>query len=275
MSAAVASIRQHRDQLRTVALDEMTIDPNVQRKEGVDQRRVDKMAADFNPDALGVFILSQRSNGSLVVLDGMHRRAAGIAAAHTTYVDAKVYTGLTTAEEASLFLLYNDKKDPSAISKFHARVLAEDATAVEMYKVITANGWTVAQGDFTGCMSAINAAERVYTTSAGTLKRGHYGNILDVVLSVVTESWGHDSDATHGIVLQGLGQLYGRFQGDVDSKKLVSELQQTRPKALIGRAKNLTDSQGGTIPAALARILTSLHNKRRRSNLLPEWVWVR
>lgn len=275
MSTATTNVRSQRAKLETVWLDEMTIDQEVQRKEGVNQRQVDKMAANFEPDALGTFILSQRDNGTLVVLDGMHRRAAGIAAGYNAYVDAKVFSGLTVAEEASLFLLYNDKKDPSAVSKFHARVLSQDAEAVEMFQIISTNGWTIAQGDSNGYLSAVNAVERVYTTGAGTLKRGRYANILEVVLSVVTESWGHDSDATNGTVLQGLGQLYGRFQGDVDSKKLVSELQQTQPKILIGQSKLLTSAQGGTNSAALAKVVTGLHNKRRRTNLLPEWVWVR
>lgn len=39
--------------------------------------------------------------------------------------------------------------------------------------------------------------------------------------------------------------------------------------------KVLRDVQGGTVPAALAKILAGMHNKKRRTNLLPEWVWIR
>jgi hypothetical protein len=52
-------------------------------------------------------------------------------------------------------------------------------------------------------------------------------------------------------------------------------LADTRPGVLIGRSKALRDLQGGTIAAAMAKTLVGLYNKRRRTNLLPEWVWVR
>ncbi len=68
---------------KSVSLDAITVDPRVQRTEGPDQRRVDKMASAFNPDALGVLILSERADGTLVCLDGMHRLLAARQAGHT------------------------------------------------------------------------------------------------------------------------------------------------------------------------------------------------
>jgi len=56
---------------------------------------------------------------------------------------------------------------------------------------------------------------------------------------------------------------------------LVSEMQATRPGIVIGKAKALRDSQGGTLPAAAAKVLVGMHNRKRRTNLLPDWVWIR
>jgi len=87
---------------KSVSLDAVIVDQRVQRTEGPDQRRVDKMASTFNPDALGVLILSERKDGALVCLDGMHRYLSARKAGHTDLMESKVFTGLTLAEEASL-----------------------------------------------------------------------------------------------------------------------------------------------------------------------------
>jgi hypothetical protein len=72
-----------------------------------------------------------------------------------------------------------------------------------------------------------------------------------------------------------VAQIYGRFESGVDTKKLVTEMAQTRPDVLIGKARALAAVQGGTVPAAMAKILAGMHNSRRRTNVLPEWVWIR
>lgn len=259
---------------RTVLLDDITVDPKVQRDEGLDQRRVSKMSANFNPDALGVLIISQRRGGTLVCLDGAHRSAAARQAGWTKAMDAIVYTGLTLAEEASLFLLYNDKKDPSAISRFKARVIAEDPVAVDIDRIIKAHGWRVsAEKTLAGTLAAIDKAEGVYRHAGGTLPVGEHPEVLEGVLTIVTAAWEHDPKATHGTVLLGTAQLIGRFGKAADFKKLIDEMQRTRPGVLMGKARVLADLQGGTVSAGFAKILVGLHNNRRRTHLLPEWVW--
>lgn len=261
---------------RTVPLDEITIDPKVQRQEGVDQRRVNKMAANFDPDALGVLILSQRRDGTMVCLDGAHRCAGARQVGYAAYMDAIVYTGLTLAEEASLFLLYNDKKDPSAISRFKARVIAGDPVAVDVNRIITSHGWTISNAKSDqGVLSAIDKAEAVYRNAGNTLPDGAHPDVLDSVLTILTAAWEHDPKATLGVLLTGTAQLIGRFGKALDYKKLIDEMQGTRPGVVVGKARNLADMQGGTVAAAAAKIFTGMHNNRRRTNLLPEWVWIR
>lgn len=260
---------------RQVPVDAITIDPTVQRKEGADQRRVNKIAANFNPDALGVMVLSERKDGSLVCLDGMHRLTAAKQAGYRAPLDAIVHTGLSIAQEASLFLLYNDKKDPSAISRFHARILAGDPVAVDMDRIIREHGWKVRQAGEPGNLSAIEKAESVYRNGSGTLPDGAHPEHLSNVLTIITAAWEHDPKSVNLSILAGVSQLLGRFGKSVDFKKLIDEMSGTRPTVLIGKARSLADVQGGTVPAAVAKILVSMHNNRRRTNLLPEWVWVR
>lgn len=275
MTAVLNPPATARSAIHKVPLDAITVDPRVQRQEGLDQRRVNKMAANFNPDALGLLILSERPDGTLICLDGMHRRAAAQQVGWKQPVDARVFKGISIAEEAGLFLLFNTKKDPSAISRFKARVLTGDGVAVDINNIARRRGWTIMQSADPGNLAAVDALEQVYRTGAGTLSDGTYPGITERTLATITEAWGRDPLGVQQSTLKGVAQLYGRYGNAVDTPKLIRELQDTQPRVLVGRAKTLKDVQGGTVPAALAKILVSLHNNRRRSNLLPEWVWVR
>ena len=260
---------------KSVSLDAVIVDQRVQRTEGPDQRRVDKMASMFNPDALGVLILSEREDGTLVCLDGMHRCLGARKAGYTELMEAKVLTGLTLPQEASLFLLYNDKKDPSSVSKFNARVVAEYPVAQNIDRIVRSHGWKVSASSHPGCLSAIDKVENVYRTGAGSVANGEHPDILDKTLTIITAAWGYDQHGVHQAMLGAVAQVIGRFGATVDSNKMVAEMAGTRPEVLIGRARALAGIQGGSIAAALAKILAGMHNHRRRTNLLPDWSWIR
>lgn len=274
--STLANISLGRSTVGKVRVTDLDIDPRVQREEGTDERRCDRMAATFNSEALGLFIVSQRENGDLILLDGAHRRATCLKVGWNAPVDALVFHGLSLAEEAQLFLLYNDKKDPSAVSRFMRRVVAGDAVAMTIDRIIRKHGWRVARSaQSAGQFTAVDAVERVYRSASRTLPQGEHPDVLDQVITIVTEAWGHDPYAVSAPILEGLAQLIGRFGKSMDVAKVIRELEATQPRKLISQAKTLRDIQGGNVPAALAKIVAGLHNKKRRNNLLPEWVWVR
>ena len=260
---------------KAVSLEELIIDPRVQRTEGVDGPRVNQMVANFNVLALGTITVSQRRDGSLVVLDGMHRVTAARQVGYQGLLNAEIISGLSIEQEAELFLLLNATKTPSAISKFLVRVVMGEAAALEMDAILRSHGWRVHPSTHDGSLTAVTAIERIYANGGGTKANGIHGALLDRSLEVITAAWEHDYQGVNSNMLLAVAQLLGRFGPSVDTKKLVAEMTDTRPAILIGRAKTLRDAQGGTVPAALAKILAGLHNKKRRSNLLPEWVWIR
>lgn len=245
-----------------------------QRAEGVSERRAEQIATAWDMTSVGTLSVSRRKDGSLFVMDGGHRtcaaRIVGI-----EHLPAMVYEGLNRAEEARIFNGVNTFQQPSAISRFLARVAAGDVDACIIHSIIEGHGWKVSFDSTDGHLACIAAVERIYGTGAGVLPKGQYKDVLDWTLDVATAAWGHDNDAVSQFILLGLAQLIGRFGADVDTKKLVSEMSQTRPKVLIGHAKSMRDALGGTIPAHMAKVLVGLHNKKRRTNLLPEWIWTR
>lgn len=245
-----------------------------QRVEGIAQRRVDKMAAEWDPSKVGTITVSKRCDGSMFVPDGAHRTAAARAVGQSE-LPAVIHEGLTAAGEAELFVGLNTFNAPSAISNFMGRLHRGDTDAQEIKKVIDAHGWRIGQSADDGYISAITAIESIYKSAAGTQPDDRYPEVLTWVLDVTTAAWEHDRDAAHGAILKGLAQLIGRYGTDVDTKKLVIGLSATRPRIILGKATSVRDAVGGTIPAHVAKVLVGIHNTGRRKNLLPEWVWTR
>lgn len=258
-----------------VAIDRLSIDPRVQRKEGVQSARAEKIAATLNPDALGAVTLSQRADGSLVILDGAHRVQACRIAEYTQPLHALVYSGLTVQQEAAMFALLNNFKQPSYVSRTLAQVIAGDEDATAIIGTIRRHGWEIGFSSETGHYAAVAAAERVYRNAAGALAKGPYPEVLDRTFAVITAAWRHDRESAHQLITLGLGQVLGRFGDAVDLQALGDRLSQERPNVLIAKARVLADAHSGTVPAALAKNVVGIYNRRRRVNMLPEWTWTR
>src|SRR5690606_17266749 len=111
-----------------------------------------------------------------------------------------------------------------------------------------------------GHINAVSALEQVYTDGARSVPRGAHPNLVDKTLAVITGAWGHDWKGANNIIVKGVGKFLGRYGDIVDYKKVVAELEQISPYQLRGKAKALTELQGGTQDAAIGRILTNLHN---------------
>lgn len=252
----------------------LTKEHGVQRAEGIQIKRAEKIASQFDLSKVGVITVSEREDGSLFCCDGAHRTyAANVVGVDT--LPALVHHGLTKAEEAALFYSLNDFKQPSAVSRFLASVTMGDPTDTAIMEIVEGHGWKISSNASSEDISCVEALQRIYRTAGGVLPVAERGTVLDWTLDIVTSAWGHDREAANSHVLIGVAQLIGRYGPDIDSKKIVSELSQTRPKAIVGHAKVLREAMGGTVPAHVAKVLVGMHNKKRRTNLLPEWVWTR
>lgn len=263
----------HKITYEWLATNQLTIDPRVQRLR--DPRKVQKIADNFDPAAVGTITVSQRDNGQRVILNGQHRCAGADQSGYTGKIHCEVHHGLSVEDEAHYFLALNDQTMPSLLAKFLVRITEGDAVALDIEAILASHGWKIAPGSSDACFAAVGAIERVYRTASKTLPDGEHADLTDAVVWAVTSAWGHDVRAVNGYILEGLAKLFGRFGDAVNRPKLVKEMQSLTPATLIGTARTLQAGQGGTIPAAVAKVLVGKHNNRLRTNLLPEWVWTR
>lgn len=259
-----------------IDLDDTFIDPEVQRLEDVSEPRVRGIVDKFDPVSLGVLHVHVRAGGRYAMIDGRHRKEAARRVGYNRRVGALVYEGLSIPEQKKLFDELNTASKVSTITHFAMRVGYGEPVAVEINKVLNHYGWTVAPGAGEGRFAAVNAAESVYYNGANSVELGEHLDLLDRTVATITAAWGLDSRGMHQVIVKGLGKFFGRYLVEkIDQSKVVTELQLLGAATLRGRAAVLKDAQGGTVDAAVAAVITGRYNNRKRSNLLPEWVWSR
>lgn len=260
---------RHNSNRDTFAAEELMVDAAVQRT--VDQLWVRNRIPRFNPDALGVLVVSRR-DGDLHIIDGQHRVELCRQAGYPHALECLVYNDLTLAEEASMFRVLNDRRKVNPIDLFRVRVVEGDPTATKLNLLLNEHGWTVQASKAAGAFSAVGAIEKVYL-GWGPVPSANLG-VCESVISVITEAWGHNAHGTRAEIVTGLGLLLVRHGRKVDLTKLVTEMASTSggPLVLCGRAKALRDMSGGRIGDAMAANFINMLNKGRRSNRLPSWM---
>lgn len=261
-----------RPTLQWIHVSLLRVDPMVQRF--TDPNRAAALGQRWDIDKVGNLIVNRRAaDGLYYIIDGAHRHAAAISAGYDGKLPCLVHESLPLEREAELFLALNDSKLVQVIDKFRVRVVAEEKIATLINQSLDRHGWRVAGGQGAGCFAAVAALEKVYH-GAGVLK-GEHPELIDAVLFTIAKAWGHNSIGAHATIVGGLGQLFARFGGDVDVDKLAREMAKIRPVEVCAKARQLKDSQGGSTPAASAKILVGLYNKGLRRNRLPDWRWTR
>lgn len=244
---------------------EFTSDLRVQRP--LDNRRVESMAADFLPFAVGIPVASWRSEEELVLLDGQHRNAmlcrVGQENRLWTY---DVYRGLSLQEEATLFRFLNNTKRLGALELFNAAVTAEDPHAVAIAKLAKGAGFTIRAGSG-ACLTAIGSFARLYDKDDGRTAK--------LTLALAVSLWGRDHDAVHGVVLDGLGRMLFRYGAGVNVDRLIRKMKHdgSDPLTLIGRSRTYAKTAGVKVPDAFATIMVNIYNKGpgKATDQLPPW----
>lgn len=257
--------------IETLKADRLTVDHTVQR--ALNHRRVDDMVEKFNEEALGVLTVSERADGTYHIVDGQHRWAAATKFG-TTYVQCKVYKGLSREDEAALFRVLNNTKIVSSLDRFRVRIVEGEPTAVDIASILDKAGWRVPLYASTRTSGVINspvALEWVYT-GAG-IRKQRQPSILRQTLDVITAAWGYDCDGMRSDVVRGLGAFLTRHEGLLDLPKVVRMLAgyPGGPLKLQGDGAIIRSMRSATAPDSVASILTDLYNRKRSVHRVPEW----
>lgn len=251
----------------TVKFSEVKIDPRVQRPK--DEGWQARIAADFDPDALGTVTISVRRNGDQIVLDGQQRMGAAEIVGYDGEVMANFYRGLSLKQEAALFRRLNFKKNVPVINKFLVSLNEGNPQSLAIKALLDALGIEVVG---TGGFTAIGTAQRI----AGWDDKG----IIDLrwALGVMVQVWGPEGRNLDGRIIEALA-LWHHRDGDTETGGLINTAMLCRKLAgrgmgqpgILGEARTWKTVQGGRLVVNLADVLIGTYNVKLSKNELPQW----
>lgn len=263
----------HTARIERVRLDQLIIDPRIQRP--IIPAHVKRIAESLDFNSLGVLMVSRRDNGDMVVLDGQQRRAALLQAGFDGRfsIQCEVLDGLSFADENAVFKRLNaDRKSVLPLYLFNNRVNAGESAPVAISLIVKECGLSVATGgsNATGTIRATAALERVY--GGYTLKKPQAA-ALRATLTVIKDAWGATSSSMQGQIIEGIGKLFIRDGSTLDAEALIKRLAKYPggPNALIGDARGRSRYSAQSVTDSVAAIVVDIYNKGRRSSVLEGW----
>jgi hypothetical protein len=258
-----ASLETH---LRWVLIDNMRIAEEGQGQRDLKSYRVDKMLSNgFNPDIMGYPVVSERE-GHFWVIDGQARIEAlkkWLVDWKGQQIQCRVYVGLTVEQECDLFLDLNSFTQIGVWPKFHNAVTAGRVEETDINRIVKINNLIVAHGSTDNSIAAVGTLQKIYRRSGGV--------VLGRALRIARDAYG--KPGLEGAVLDGLGLLCQRYNGELDEKAATEKLSKAHGgvNGLTGRAANIRRQTGVYANQALAAAAVDIINSGRGGKKLPDW----
>lgn len=235
---------------------------NAQRE--LNQRHVDKMAADFDPDLFDDLVVTlPNGDGIYHVVDGNHRRAMiQQLYGEEEKIPCRIVDAKDPARAAAIFNKINTgRRLPSGIEKFRVRVTAGYETEVAIDKVVTWLGCRIEEG---------NGANTIRATAALLNVHNAFGlDVLKETLVNIRTTWRDDKGALEGPIIEGFGSLIGEHRGHLDWVRLREKTaKEYTPGRLLGAAKADKENLGGRISDGVRRVLIRNYNTGIRTGKL-------
>jgi hypothetical protein len=168
----------------------------------------------YQPLVIGARVKTADNGGRLYVIDGLHRREAGIQLwGLNADVPCMIYKTQSSAHEAKIFLWLNEKRRVlSTPQKFAARLEFKDPIAVSMSRGLKKHGFEISDYERFG----FHAHQDNMIYCVGTLERIHdrSPDVYDNVLRVLREAWDGSGRACNNKIINGLSRfMYGNQYG--------------------------------------------------------------
>lgn len=216
-------------------------------------RFVKDIVDDFDPGLVGILIVSERRGGKkYAIIDGQTRWVA-MKQLGQLQVPCLVYSGLSRAEEASLFSRFQtERRSMRAFHRFRAACVAGDESALEVQKITEGCGFTLADSPGVDVIAAVSALEAAH-------KRG----VLERTLTIIYTAWTRRNRAASGEVIRGLAYYLQRAE-DVDDTRLANHLALVSPPELKNRASQLREGRGhgGNSPRYMAEAIEAIYGRK-------------
>lgn len=238
-----------------VAVGDVQLDMAVQRS--IVGARIRKLTANFDPILLGEVLVSERANGQLYILDGQHRLRAAEQSGVPT-VTCEVFTGLSKADEARLFMGRNDRAGIAKNDRNRTLATSGDQDTLNVQMAAQSAGFrfitdmredSTFQDRAAGIGVMHDAEKRKYVEVTGP-------EHLSRVLQFYARAYGNQ-ERPESVLLKALSRIFvGKFE--VDEDRLYDKLRGLPPQQLADQAINYAVAQSVTRSLSTVRAAVEL-----------------
>lgn len=249
-----------------IPVSEMVVD---EYQGHVNQRLVDKIAAEWDDAAAGAVILNMRDNDVYAVLDGQHRVLAA-QKIFVTELNALVFVGKTREEEAKLFVQLNTKHNVRPLDKFKANLFSGSVREKNINRAVVELGLAVRDYKDPKCVRSVLCLTEMYDN--------HGLAHLKAVLGSLQAAFGHYSDtlAYSDPAIRSMSAFIYRYP-EASIVRLIDKLKNYTPTTIHGMAIQRKDP-GQSAWMGWGKVFTGIYNsgfKSSSSKFLPMNRWDR
>lgn len=220
----------------------------------LNERRAAKLAADFDPKAVGLLLLSMRDDGRFAIIDGQHRREAAIRnGVHA--LDAYVYIDLALEDEAGLYRKFGDYLKQSARDRFFAAVAEKQPEALAIQRLLNEFGLRVSADS--GTQHGIAAVQSIWKVAE------NWGpHILRETIRTQHDAFDGNPLGYVGPSIVGMAMFLDRFNArpEYSRKRLIDRLQRAGAAKLEQQALHVIALERGDKGTAYGKALLAMHD---------------
>jgi hypothetical protein len=258
-------IKSPKTKMVRVRADALAIHPHAQRQ--LIPATLKKRLADLDLGALGTFHVveySIKGERKQWVVDGQHRLRVLLDKGYGELVlDVVVHLDVTNDAGAhDLFLKLNNRASIAPFDTFANELGKGDSVAVGVARLADKYGIQIARGTGDGKITCVAALKRLFAHDEG--------KALDITLGTVVTAWGTKAAALEGKLVEGIGLVFGKYNGTVDQAALVKKLSKYPGGAsgVIGDAKGMMEYRRTSLARCVAERVIEAYNSGRKGTKL-------
>lgn len=245
---------------RLLSTKQLIVSPVYQRS--IDNARVKKIIANFNPNLVNAIKVSHRNN-QYFVFDGQHTAAALKInnGGKDLMVNCNVFEDLSEAEEAILFAEQTGiSRKVDINTKFKALYVANDLGIVEMYELTKKTGlyFDFSKSKATNRIIALSKLNKIFKSVSAS----EYIEIL----SIIKETWNGMAESLDTEILGGIYLFCTTYKGKYTHELLVKQLSKISP-VVIKREGNAYMGGGDS---RYAKQIFNIYNKNLSKKRIKE-----
>lgn len=222
-----------------------------------------KIAAEFDPDVMGIPVLSFRDN-VYWIMDGQHRIEAARMNDYGDYAfQCDVYEGLTEQEEAQMFRRLNDSKNVTAYDDFRIATFGGEEPQLSITKAVEKLDLRVSQGG-----SGISA---VGSLMAAWNQVGEANFVR--AMRILRDGFDYDVLAFKAEMIRGMAMFVQRYGSHLKDENLIKKFKEMRggPNKVMQKAASIQLSTDRGLPDCVASAIVGVYNRSAGRGALENW----